>query len=114
MTRKLFDGPYSRAEVTTRLTGLYRDSLTTDGSSFITAIVDLACDSHDLQRLSKKIATGNLLLLSSVLIIGPKEKNLLTFVFRNCRVHNSCVTPDKKYVRDGLSSKSTCCQFDHA
>ena len=44
--------------MTNRLTGLYRDSLGTDGSAFVNAIVDLACDNHDLQRLSKKIATG--------------------------------------------------------
>ena len=58
MTRRLFDGPYSRVEVTNRLTGLYRDSLGGDGSSFVGAVVDLACDNHDLQRLTKKIATG--------------------------------------------------------
>ena len=60
LTRRLFDGPYSRVEVVNRLTTLYRESQGTDGQAFISAVADLACDSHDYQRLTKKIATGEL------------------------------------------------------
>ena len=59
MTRRLFDGHYSRAEVSSKLTRLYKESLETDGQSFIDAVIDLACDNYDNQRLTKKICTGN-------------------------------------------------------
>lgn len=65
LTRRLFDGHYSRAEVTSKLTKLYKDSLETDGQLFIDSVVDLACDNYDNQRLTKKICTGDELIFKN-------------------------------------------------
>ena len=57
-SRKLCDGSYARADINKKIRELYKESLSTDGEDFVTAVSDFVSDMYDYQRISKRIASG--------------------------------------------------------